>query len=62
MGGYNTCIYLGMMLSSTLMGTVILMIGFKYAFYQTAILNLLLIGVFYLFMKGFTPVRNGPVR
>jgi len=57
MGGYNTCIYLGMMLSSTLMGTVILMIGFEYVFYLTAVLNLLLIGVFYLFMKDFTPIR-----
>ena len=62
MGGYNTCIYLGMMLSSTLMGTVILMIGFEYVFYLTAGLNLLLIGVFYLFMKNFSPVRNEPVQ
>ena len=62
MGGYNTCIYLGMMLSSTLMGTVILMIGFEYVFYLTAGLNLLLIGVFYLFMKDFSPVRNEPVQ
>jgi len=62
MGGYNTCIYFGMMLSSALMGTVIQMIGFKYGFFLTAFVNLLLIGIFYLLMQNFSPVRNEPPR
>jgi len=62
MGGYNTCIYFGMMLNSALMGTLIQMIGFKYAFYLTAFVNLFFIAVFYLLMKNFSPIRNEPVR
>ncbi len=58
MGGYNTCIYFGMMLNSSLMGTVIQIIGFEHGFHLTAIVNALLIPVFYLFMKSFSPVRN----
>ncbi len=58
MGGYNTCIYFGMMISSTLMGTVIQMIGFEYVFYLTGLLNLMLIGIFYSFMRGFSLTRN----
>ena len=59
MGGYNTCIYFGMMLSSALMGSVIQRIGFKYGFYVTAAVNLPLIVVFYLSMKNFSPIRAG---
>lgn len=61
MGGYNTCIYFGMMLSSSLMGTVIQIIGFEYGFQLIAILNALLIPVFYLFIKNFSPIRNVPI-
>ncbi|MFH2220520.1 MAG: MFS transporter [Pseudomonadota bacterium] len=57
MGGYNSCIYFGMMLSSFLMGSVIEMVGFDYSFHLTATINLLLIGVFYLFMKGYSPSK-----
>ena len=53
MGGYNTCIYLGMMLSSALMGGVIERIGFENSFHLTGLLNLFLLGFFYLFMKNF---------
>jgi MFS family permease len=59
MGGYNTCIYFGMMLSSALMGSVIQMIGFEYGFYITAVVNLPLIVLFYLSMKNFSPIRAG---
>lgn len=62
MGGYNTCIYFGMMLSSALMGTVIQKVGFAYGFYLTAFMNLFLIGIFYLFMKSFTPARYRAIR
>lgn len=58
MGGYNTCIYFGMMLSSALMGTVIQRIGFEYGFYLTAMVNFLLIGIFYFLMRNFSPIRN----
>jgi len=59
MGGYNTCIYFGMMLNSALMGTVIQRIGFEYGFYLTASVNVLFIAIFYLLMSNFSPVTNG---
>lgn len=52
MGGYNTCIYSGMMISSAVMGQVCEAVGFRNCFFLTAGVNLLLIGVFTLFMKG----------
>jgi MFS family permease len=61
MGGYNTCIYFGMLTSSTLMGTVIQRIGFEYVYYLTGVANLMLIGVFYFFMKDFSPVKIEPI-
>ncbi|UCD31396.1 MAG: MFS transporter, partial [Desulfobacterales bacterium] len=62
MGGYNTCIYFGMMLNSALMGSVIQMIGFEYALYLTAVVNIPLIAIFYLFMQNFSPVKNEPIQ
>jgi len=46
MGGYNTCIYFGMMLSSAFMGGVIQATGFANGFYITALVNFISIGVF----------------
>jgi len=43
------------------MGTVIQIIGFESVFYLTGLLNLLLIGIFYFFMQGFSPIRNEPI-
>jgi MFS family permease len=57
MGGYNTCIYLGMMLSSAFMGGVIGMIGFAQTFLLTALLTFLATGLFYLMIKDFLPAR-----
>ncbi len=54
MGGYNTCIYLGMMLSSALMGGLIGRIGFKEGFMLTALLIFLATGGFYLLIKDFS--------
>jgi MFS family permease len=54
MGGYNTCIYFGMMISSASMGPVIRKIGFDSGFLITAMINLLLVGFFYLLMKEFS--------
>ncbi len=47
MGGYNTCIYLGMMLSSIIMGKVCEMAGFAVGFYLTAAVNLICLIFFY---------------
>jgi len=47
MGGYNTCIYLGMMLSSVIMGKVCEMAGFAVGFYLTAGVNLVCLIVFF---------------
>ena len=57
LGGYNTCIYLGMMLSSALMGSVIARIGFANGFLLTGLLNLIITGLFYLLIKDFSPYR-----
>ncbi len=48
MGGYNTMIYLGMMLSSLVMGIVIRALGFPISFFMVAGVNLLTTCVFYL--------------
>jgi MFS family permease len=52
MGGYNTCIYMGMMISSALMGGIIGAIGFGGGFHVTAVINFLFVGFFCLFMKS----------
>ncbi len=57
MGGYNASIYLGMMLSSALMGPVIRWVGFTDGFLFTALINLILVACFYLLMRGFGPSR-----
>jgi len=54
MGGYNTCIYFGMMISSASMGPIIRKIGFESGFLITAVINLVLVGFFYLLMKKFS--------
>ena len=54
MGGYNTCIYFGMMVSSASMGPIIRGIGFESGFLITAAINLVLVGLFYLLMKEFS--------
>ncbi len=51
MGGYNTCIYFGMMISSLFMGAVIEVIGFKAGFYVTALINLVFSGIFGLIVS-----------
>ena len=54
MGGYNTCIYFGMMISSASMEPIIKKIGFESGFLITAVINLFLVGFFYLLMKEFS--------
>lgn len=55
MGGYNTCIYLGMMLSSAFMGGVIGMVGFAQGFLASTLLIFLASACFYLLLKDFSP-------
>jgi MFS family permease len=57
MGGYNTCIYFGMMASSASMGGIIRKIGFEGGFFITAVINLFLVGFFYLLMKEFSRIK-----
>ena len=56
MGGYNTCIYFGMMLSSASMGPVIQMTSFKSGFFITALIIFFLISLFYFLMKDASRV------
>jgi len=58
MGGYNTCIYFGMMLSSAVMGPIIKAIDFVNAFLIAGVINLFLIGLFYLLMRDFSPYKG----
>ncbi len=51
MGGYNTCIYFGMMLSSAGMGGIIQIIGFANGFYLTALVNAVALGCFVLLFR-----------
>ena len=55
MGGYNSAIYLGMMVSAVGLGPVIDRIGFEDSFLVTAAVTVLIIGLSYLLMKGFIP-------
>jgi len=58
MGGYNTCIYLGMMLSSVTMGKACETLGFPAGFYLTAALNLICLIGFYRLARRFVPERR----
>jgi MFS family permease len=57
MGGYNTCIYLGMLASSVSMGAIIQNSGFENGFFLTAGINLILVGFFHFLMKKFSASR-----
>jgi DHA1 family multidrug resistance protein-like MFS transporter len=54
MGGYNSAIYLGMMVSAAGLGPVIRLIGFEDGFLLTTLLTILIAGASYLLMRGFT--------
>jgi DHA1 family multidrug resistance protein-like MFS transporter len=55
MGGYNSAIYLGMMVSAAGLGPVISLVGFKDGFLLTTLITLLITGISFLLMKGFSP-------
>jgi len=58
MGGYNTCIYLGMMLSSAFMGSVIQQMGFPFTFLLTGLLSVAVAGGFYGLIRSFRGRRE----
>lgn len=51
MGGYNACIYVGMMLSALIMGLVTSALGFRDGFLITALVNALTATVFFAIFK-----------
>jgi MFS family permease len=53
MGGYNTCIYLGMMLSSAFMGGIIQQAGFPVTFLVSGLLTVAVAGGFYWMVRDF---------
>jgi MFS transporter, DHA1 family, multidrug resistance protein len=61
MGGYNTAIYFGMMLSSLVMGVVIRSLGFPIAFFIVAGVNLLTTGLFYWMFGQRRHTETGPL-
>jgi DHA1 family multidrug resistance protein-like MFS transporter len=54
MGGYNTSIYIGMMLSSAFMGGAIAAVGYEISFVLSAVLVLLVTGGFYRLLRDFS--------
>jgi len=58
MGGYNSCIYIGMMLCSLGMGPVIREIGFMNSFFIVAAINLATTALFYVMVNGLASFRN----
>ncbi len=58
MGGYNTCIYLGMMLSSAFMGSVIQQVGFPATFLLSGLLTVAVAGGFYWMIRDFGESRE----
>ncbi len=58
MGGYNTCIYLGMMLSSAFMGGVLGIISFASGFLLSGLLTFLTTAFFYLLLRDFSPINS----
>jgi DHA1 family multidrug resistance protein-like MFS transporter len=55
MGGYNSAIYLGMMVSAAGMGPIIKLIGFVDGFLLTTLITILITGISYLLMRRFSP-------
>jgi DHA1 family multidrug resistance protein-like MFS transporter len=58
MGGYNSAIYLGMMVSAAGLGPILKLIGFQDGFLLTTLITVLITGASYLLMKGFSPPKT----
>lgn len=59
MGGYNSSIYLGMMVSAAGLGPIIGLTGYKDGFLLTTLITVLITGVAFLLMKNFSPPSLG---
>jgi DHA1 family multidrug resistance protein-like MFS transporter len=59
MGGYNSAIYLGMMVSAAGLGPIIGHIGFQDGFLLTTLITLLITGIAFLLMRKFSPSPAG---
>ena len=59
MGGYNSAIYLGMMVSAAGLGPIIGLIGYKDGFLLTTLITVLITGIAFLLMKNFSPPALG---
>jgi MFS family permease len=55
MGGYNSAIYLGMMVSAAGLGPIIALIGYQDGFLLTTLITVLITGIAFLLMKNFSP-------
>jgi DHA1 family multidrug resistance protein-like MFS transporter len=55
MGGYNSAIYLGMMVSAAGLGPVIKRFGFENGFFLSTLIIILLTGISYLLIRRFVP-------
>jgi MFS family permease len=60
MGGYNSAIYLGMMVSAAGLGPIIGLTGYKDGFLLTTLITVLITGIAFLLMKNFSPPALGP--
>jgi len=54
MGMYNSCIYLGMMAGSTVMGIALKRIGYPLGFAAAGSVNLVALVLFFLMIRGKT--------
>lgn len=59
MGGYNTCLYFGLMAGSIGMGPVIEAIGFSRGFLWTGVINLPFVAIFAWTMLGYSRKADG---
>jgi hypothetical protein len=59
MGGYNSAIYLGMMVSAAGLGPIIALIGYKDGFLLTTLITGLITGIAFLLMRNFLPPIPG---
>jgi MFS family permease len=62
MGGFNACIFLGMLVNAMLMGTVIEAIGYAGCFWLSALANGLLAGLALILMRGMREKRYPAVH
>jgi len=60
MGGYNSAIYLGMMVSAAGLGPIIGLTGYKDGFLLTTLITVLITGIAFLLLKNFSPPSLGP--